>query len=391
MRMSAPTPAPKPWQAVPAVIAPALRPGLPPLVDEVISAVRREVPEYDQPLEGEFGALIGGGVRQALEQFVDLLGTDADLPDVRAYEAMGRAEVRAGRTLDALQSAYRTGARVAWRRVVAEQGGLLDADVMYVLAEAIFAYIDRLADASVAGYTDALAARQGSVQARRQALAAALVAGTVAADELVERARRADWPVPQRLAVAAVEHEDPASLARRAPEATIGARTEDAGWLVVPDPGGPGRGRRLAAALAGVRSAVGPTVAVADAQRSAARARRGLELVLAGDLPADGPVRTDEHRLTMLLAADRPLADELRDARLGALDALTPNARARTVETLRAWLDAHGDVSRAAAVLHVHPQTVRYRLTGAREVLGDEALDDPVVRLELALALRRPG
>lgn len=386
-----PAPAPKPWQAVPREIAPGLRPRLPPLVDEVITAVRREVPEYDQPLEGEFGALIGGGVRQALEQFVDLLGTDADLPDVTAYEAMGRAEVRAGRTLDALQSAYRTGARVAWRRVVAEQAHVLDAEIMYALAEAIFAYIDRLADASVAGYTDALAARQGSVQARRQALAGALVAGTIEAEELTERARRADWPVPHRLAVVAVEHEDPAALARRAPEATITARTDDAGWLVVPDPGGPGRARRLDAALAGARSAIGPTVAVGQAHRSAARARRGLELVLAGDLPEDGPVRTDEHRLTMLLAADRGLADELVDSRLGALDALTAGARTRAVETLRAWLDAHGDVSRAAQALHVHPQTVRYRLAGVRDVLGDEALDDPVARLELALGLRRLG
>ena len=40
-----------------------------------------------------------------------------------------------------------------------------------------------------------------------------------------------------------------------------------------------------------------------------------------------------------------------------------------------------------AAELHVHPQTVRYRLARLRERFG-ERLDDPEARFELALALR---
>ena len=37
--------------------------------------------------------------------------------------------------------------------------------------------------------------------------------------------------------------------------------------------------------------------------------------------------------------------------------------------------------------LHVHPQTVRYRLAQLRELFGDE-LEDPHARFELSLALR---
>ena len=59
--------------------------------------------------------------------------------------------------------------------------------------------------------------------------------------------------------------------------------------------------------------------------------------------------------------------------------------RLRATEYAR--LDAHGDVSVAAATLHVHPQTVRYRLAALREAFG-ETLDDPGARLELAIALR---
>jgi DNA-binding PucR family transcriptional regulator len=56
-------------------------------------------------------------------------------------------------------------------------------------------------------------------------------------------------------------------------------------------------------------------------------------------------------------------------------------------ETLGAWLDHQGEVRPAAEQLHVHAQTVRYRLNRLRELFGD-ALDDPTARLELALALR---
>ncbi|OLT23630.1 hypothetical protein BJF78_31900 [Pseudonocardia sp. CNS-139] len=95
----------------------------------------------------------------------------------------------------------------------------------------------------------------------------------------------------------------------------------------------------------------------------------------------------DEHLLALVLAAEPDLAAALRERALGRLRALPAGAAARAEETLRAWLDAHGDVAATAAELHVHPQTVRYRLAGLRDVLGG-ALDDPAARLELAVALR---
>ena len=103
-------------------------------------------------------------------------------------------------------------------------------------------------------------------------------------------------------------------------------------------------------------------------------------------------VRADAHLLALLLAAEPELAAELCEHALAPLHTLPAGAAARGEQTLRAWLDAHGDVSVAAATLHVHPQTVRYRLAALREVFGD-ALDDPGARLELAIALRmtHPG
>jgi DNA-binding PucR family transcriptional regulator len=59
------------------------------------------------------------------------------------------------------------------------------------------------------------------------------------------------------------------------------------------------------------------------------------------------------------------------------------------VDTLRAYLDSFGDVAAAAAWLHVHPNTVRYRVRRIEEALGS-SLADPDVRLLLSLSLRVP-
>ena len=83
----------------------------------------------------------------------------------------------------------------------------------------------------------------------------------------------------------------------------------------------------------------------------------------------------------------RELAADLAARRLAPLDDLPASTRARLLETLAAWLDAHGEARAAAAALHVHVQTVRYPLGQLRDLLGT-ALDDPDARLELALALR---
>ena len=71
---------------------------------------------------------------------------------------------------------------------------------------------------------------------------------------------------------------------------------------------------------------------------------------------------------------------------LAALDDLSPTAREKLVETLRAWLLHHGRGERVAAELFVHPQTVRYRVGQLREVYGDR-LDDPSFVLDATLAL----
>ena len=141
--------------------------------------------------------------------------------------------------------------------------------------------------------------------------------------------------------------------------------------------------RALGARLAGL----GPAVPWVDAPASLARATAVLRLAGEGALPASGLVAADDHAAALLLTTDRRMARDIAATRLAPLDDLTPAARERLLHTLDAWLAAQGRVQEAAGVLHVHPQTVRYRLARLRELLGG-ALDDPDARFELELALR---
>jgi DNA-binding PucR family transcriptional regulator len=114
-----------------------------------------------------------------------------------------------------------------------------------------------------------------------------------------------------------------------------------------------------------------------------------LALITNGAIEASGLVRAAEQLGALVAHGDEEALAELAGARLAPLEAETPASRRRLVETLRAWLDAQGEVAAVAARLHVHPQTVRYRMARLRELFG-EALTDPEARLELALALRSP-
>jgi DNA-binding PucR family transcriptional regulator len=106
-----------------------------------------------------------------------------------------------------------------------------------------------------------------------------------------------------------------------------------------------------------------------------------------GVLQEDGLIVADERLGLLAVHADPALVRDLATARLAPLAAATPASRERLEATLLSWLAHQGAVSEVAAALHVHPQTVRYRLARLRDHFGAD-LDDPDTRFELELALR---
>jgi PucR-like helix-turn-helix protein len=384
---------------LPPELAKALRPALPDLAQHIIVAIGREIPAYARPLEGPFGRALRIGVERALTRFVD----EIERPGARdggareIYVALGRGEMRAGRSLDALLSAYRIGARLAWERFVAagEAAGH-EPRTLYRLASAIFDYIDGISAESVEGFTEERAAAEGERQRRRRALARLLARDDVSGEEIHDLARLAGWTRPELVALvvgyAAGEEPDADRLASRMGGDVIAAAEGALAIAWVPDPQAPGRRAQLESALDDVPAALGPAVALGRTPLSLARARAAHALVLDGVVERDALVVADEHLPALLLhGGDRSLAADLAAGALAPLEELRPGPRGRLRATLRAWLDHPGQVTRVAGELHVHPQTVRYRVAQLRELFG-ERLDDPDARFELALALRaEPG
>ena len=305
------------------------------------------------------------------------------LPNFGEFRAIGGAAAREGRTLDALQDALRLGARVAWRWLCEADAGL-DRRELSRVGEAIFAYLDELAAACAQGYAEARVQAAGERQRR---LLAAIVSDPPPHAELLDSlARSAGWVLPAQVVVLG-GRQDGLLL----PPGVLADWAGPEPCLLVPDPDGPGRQAAIDRALShralrGRPAAIGPSVPLARAAMSLRWARHALALARSGVIPA-GPVRCDQHLSTLLILADEDLAAVLRGRRLAPLARLRPAQRDRIAETLLAWLQLGENPAEVAQRIHVHPQTVRYRMRQIHELFGDQ-LRDPDRRFELQLALR---
>ena len=307
------------------------------------------------------------------------------------YAALGAGELREGRTLDALQSAYRVGARVAWRRLAAAvtRAGV-EPEVLSLLAESIFAYIEELSADSVEGYAEARSRLEGERRRRRRELVTLLVRDPPAAEaDLRAVSAAAGWRVPRTAAALACAEERLERLAARLPTDAVAAALDGIGCVIIPDADGPGRRLETEAAVerAKVRAVLGPTGPLGLLGASWSLARATQRAVEAGAIEAPVLVHVEDALTELLLFDNAALIERLGARRLAAFDALTPKARRRMEETALAYVQQQGNAAAMARALGVHAQTARYRLSRLRELLGD-ALDDPDGRLELELALR---
>ena len=365
------------------------------VAEHTVAAIMEEVPAYTGAFSGRLGDNIENAVQMALAGFLRLASrgqdVDAGTPLSSALEgayALGRGEARNGRSADALLSAYRVGARVAWRELSATAvAAAVPAETMATFAELVFAYIDELSAASVAGHADELASA-GRVRRRLlERLGTALLAGAPA-DALLAAADRADWTPPRTLTAVLLPEAQVRPVVGSLDGRTLQPSEdvpglpdgEGLGVLLVPDVGGPGRARLLR--LLGDRHAVaGPARPWLEARTSYQRALRALPL-----REGSGVLDTEDHLAALVLTADPEALADLRARALAPLKDLRPAVAEKLVETLRSWLLHHGRRDDVAAELFVHPQTVRYRMGQLRELYG-EALDDPRTVLDLTVAL----
>ncbi len=378
------------WSTLPRELADLFRPRVAEAATDVFQEITRAIPVYDQP---SLGRGVAHGVQQAIQQFVDRLADpEAPQEDRKAlFRELGRRELMDGRNLDVLQSAYRIGARVAWRRIsrTAERANV-PINTLCLLAEAIFVYIDELSALSIEGYATAQAREAGSLERRRRRLLKLILAqppSTMVA--ITTAAAAARWVVPSHVCAVALE---PLSDGRRAP-ALFGNFLVDlesnAPCLIVSE----ADERHLAAladGLVGWRAAIGPTVQIASAARSLNWARDTLALVHRGILPDVAVTWCAEHLADLWLSRDPTLGERLAETALRPLAELPAPQRSRLSETLLAWLKSRGSVAEVAGLLDVHPQTVRNRMHQLARLFG-ERLANPDDRFEMEIALRAAG
>jgi hypothetical protein len=257
------------------------------------------------------------------------------------------------------------------------------------LAEAIFAYIDELAADAVEGYAEAQSEVEDLARRRRNELAALLVREPPATkEEVASAAEPAGWTIPRRAAMLACSERDLGPIARRLPAGSLAAQIDGTGAVVLADPAGPGRRGEISRAARDRVCAIGLAGSPAGLSASWSLARTAFEAAHDGALTVDAwPVFAEEHLADLILIREGGLADRIAERALAPLEPLTDRARERMRETALAFVRHGGNAVAMAAELHVHPQTVRYRVTRLRELLGD-GLDDPDARFELELALR---
>ncbi|MGA8255577.1 MAG: helix-turn-helix domain-containing protein [Nocardioides sp.] len=373
---------------LPAPAAEEIRSILPEAAEDVVAAIIEEVPSYTDAFAGPMGETIRNAVQVALGGFLSLasgrMGTDPRTPAAPAVEGayqLGRGEARSGRSTDALLSAYRIGARVSWRAMSARGVHVgLDAAVLAAFAELVFAYIDELSAASVAGHTDELETTGRVRQRHLERLAGHLLAGAPA-ETVQAAADLADWAPPTTLTAVIVPESQVrpvlAEVSAQSLQAADPAGLDDGVLLLVPDVAGRRRARLLRT-LDGRGATAGPARPWMAARSSYDRALRARRLALPTDTEANLPY--------LVLTADPEALADLRERALAPLADLRPATADKLATTLRHWLLLQGRRDDVAAALFVHPQTVRYRMSQIREAFGDR-LDDPDEVLALTLAL----
>lgn len=395
-----------PGQALPAGLASLMRTDLPALVEEIANAIEASVAEYDRAPAAGARPAIQRAVKRALEDFVGRGAGGSDAGGI--YRAIGRAELRAGHSLDALHSACWLGARLAWKRwsTLASVAGVGGSDVCGI-ADRVLASVDELAGYARDGYMTEAAVRSVDRPTRRRLLKLLLADPPASSAALSAAAAAAGWSMPQTAAVVVLQPSNgPGSESGAAPGAAelrgawqrIGLPPEVLSYadgeyfLVVPVAGGP-----LPTDTAGSwvppgwQAVAGPAMPLRALRSSYRSAVRCLDLIRRGAIgpPLDGTVlAATAHLGEVILLGDEDLLGALIDQYLLPLRQLTDKQQTRIVETLLAWLSAGRHYPAAATGLGVHPQTVRYRIRNAKRLFGPAVLYDAAAEPDLGMALR---
>ena len=364
---------------------------LPALLTEVRDRLAADWPDYAAFLDTELSS-IEEGAGSFLHSLLLTAATPGDAPTESQqtvqllFEQIGQLQWQAGHDLTRLLTAYQLGARVAWRHVSeVVQTVDLPSEVIAILAESLFDFVSHLSRASTSGFLRAQGADSRARERHREDLADLLLSERASIAAVRAAADRARWRLPHQAAVILVGGDEPSArdVLSRLDSSVLPLRQGTLVGAVIPDPSG--RREQLRTALAGMDCVVGVSMPVDALARSVELTQLALRMRTDGVLAGD-PIFVDDHLDTIIVHRDPRLLNFLRAQVLAPLDDLSSGSRERLTETLVSWLRHHGDRVAVAEDLHVHPQTVSYRLGRLRDLFGAR-LEDPRERSRMLLAL----
>lgn len=370
---------------------------MPDLLDEVRDLLAAEWPDYarylgeHRPEVAEVGVLFVHRLLDLAEHGprTDDSAGEGIWPTTKlVFEQVGRQQLQEGADLSALLGAYQVGARAAWHHV-AETALKLDLgpEVLAMLAETVFAFVDEFSAASAHGYVLEQSASSAARERHREELAEMLLSGRSDTVGIRVAAERAGWQLPSEVAVVLADPADTrcCDVVERFGNQCLPIRRDDAVGAIVPNPMLAGRLPRLVAALRDCDAVIGHPLTLDLLPAGMRIARTALRLRKTGVL-THAPVVVADELDTIIANRDEWLLDSLRSQVLAPLLELSDGKRDRLLETLRSWLWHMGDRHAVADELHIHPQTVRYRMDRLHEIFGD-TLDSPRERARMYLAL----
>ena len=346
----------------------SIRGALGPIADAVVAAIQREVPDYARPLEGTSA----GGSDGHRGRIAPLCRRRAATRRGRRLPPAGRRRVPRRAAASTRCSPPTASARaVAWREIsdIAAAPGA-SARSQRNLAEAVFAYIDRIAGESVEGYAEAQLRDAGDLDRRRAELAEMLLSGVATTTRSsCALPRQPAGRLPRTVACLAVAGERADRARRLLSGESLGVRDrrDDRHRRARTRSALEREAARLAERLE-LSVALGPTVGLEEVPRLDAPRPAGARARGAGAPPVIA-----ERRLAEIALRGAPEVAALR--RAPARAARRPDAREpRAAEaTLLQWLRHRGAQGAIAASSAVHPQTVRYRMARLRDLDGGDA------------------
>jgi hypothetical protein len=338
-----------------------------------------------------------GSVEGNLRTMIEAL-TDPDSIDLDQAHATGTRRAQQGAPLPEVLRAFRIGFSALWDLLldVASGSGEPELRALIATATSFWFLIDEYLEAVTAAYRQATTELVRSQRERRAGLLDTLFSGGVVNERAMwDIAQMLDMPHDGVFVVIAAQSDDLGSALLPGFEQALTARHIGSAWrhtasyeLGIASVGAAERISELAAVL--TRHAKG-RVGVSPSFTGLENTPRALRLAhVARSSVAQGEPWVacfEDSPLAMLVAAAPDEAVDIAHRVLRPVLVLPPAERAMLLDTLESWTRHGGSTKRAAAELHCHPNTVRYRLQRLQTELT-LSLTDPLAVSLVVVALR---